>query len=349
MNALSLGFVTAWVLTYLIIPLIIHVAKERRIYDLPNERSAHQEPTPSLGGIGIFAGTVSGIVLWTPSGSFGVLQYILAAFVIIFLVGILDDLLPISPLKKLAGQLLVALLLSYKAGVRVSSFYGFLGIHELSEPTSYALSIIAIVGIINAFNLIDGINGLAGSIGLLACLIFGSWFSVVNDPALAIVAFSLAGAILAFLRFNVTPAKIFMGDTGSLLLGTVCATLAIRFIETNYKLPPEHPFAFGAAPAIAVAVLFLPLYDTTTVFLRRILRGRSPFSPDKTHVHHQLLHLGLNHSATTAILIAINLLFIGVAFGCNSLGIFKVLLMELIMALLLSLLLVVLRRIRLRA
>ena len=348
MYALFLGFTTAFTLTFAIIPIIIKVAKDRRLYDRPNERSSHHVPTPSLGGIGIFAGTVCGIMLWTPAGSFGVLQFILAAFVLIFLLGILDDLLPVSPGKKMAGQILVAIILSYKAGVTVTSFYGVFGIYQLSETESFMLSIIAIVGIINAFNLIDGINGLAGSVGFLTCIVFGTWFFLVDVSALAVVAFSLAGAVVAFLRYNFTPAKIFMGDTGSLLVGTVCAILAIMFIETNYKLPPGQPYAMGAAPAIALAVLFLPLYDTLSVFLRRIARGRSPFSPDKTHIHHQMLSLGLSHTSTTAVLIAVNLLFIGVAVGCNRWGILDVLLIEAAMAFLFSLTLFVLPRLRSR-
>lgn len=349
MYALLLGFITAFTLTYAIIPIIIKVAKERRIYDRPNERSSHQEPTPSLGGIAIFAGTVCGIVLWTPVGSFGMLQYILAAFVLIFLIGILDDLLPIRPSQKLAGQILVSILLSYQAGIRVTSFYGFLGIHELSDPASFLLSILAIVGIINAFNLIDGINGLAGSVGFLACMIFGTWFFLVEAPALAVVAFSLAGAIMAFLRYNFTPAKIFMGDTGSLLIGTVCALLAITFIETNYKLSSDNPYVLGAAPAIAVGILVLPIYDTLSVLLRRIVRGRSPFAPDKTHVHHQLLHLGLSHSGTTLVLITVNLIFIGVAFYFNQQGIYEVLLIEVVLAFVFSLLLFLLPRLVFRS
>lgn len=335
--ALLLGFLTAFALTYAIIPIIIGVAKERRIYDRPNDRSSHKEPTPSLGGIGIFAGTVCGIVLWTPIDSFGVLQYILAAFVLIFLLGILDDLLPISPLKKLAGQLLVAIILSYKAGVRLTSFYGIFGIYGLPELASFCLSILVIVAIINAFNLIDGINGLAGSIGFLACLVFGTWFFGVGVSSLAVVAFSLAGAVAAFLRYNFTPAKIFMGDTGSLLMGTVCAILAISFVETNPKIYPNNPYAFRSAPTIAIAVLILPLYDTLSVFLRRIAQGRSPFAPDKTHIHHQLLNLGLSHSTSTGVLLAVNLLFIAVAVGFNNRGFLVVVLSEIGLAFLFSL------------
>lgn len=346
MYALILGFITALTLTYAIIPIIIRVAKERRIYDRPNERSAHKEPTPSLGGIAIFAGAVCGIVLWTPFDSFAVLQYILAAFVLIFLLGILDDLLPISPSKKLTGELLVAFILAYKAGVRVTSFHGFMGIYELPESASFLLSIVTIVIIINAFNLIDGIDGLAGSIGLLSCLFFGAWFFAVEIPAMAVVAFSLAGAIVAFLRYNFTPARIFMGDTGSLLIGTVCALLAISFIETNYKLPSHNPYIFGAAPGIALALLILPIYDTSTVFLRRIAKGNSPFKPDKTHIHHQLLGLGLSHLQTTSILLFVNMIFLLLSLALNAYGIVVVVFLQVGLALFFSLLLFLLPKLK---
>lgn len=351
MYALLLGFITAFTLTYMIIPIIIRVAMERRLYsifDRPNERSSHVEPTPSLGGIGIFAGTVCGIMLWTPVGSFSMLQYILAAFVLVFFIGIIDDLLPISAVKKLGGQILVAFILTFGAGIKITSLYGLCGIHALPEPISFFLSIIAIVGIINAFNLIDGINGLAGSIGLLCCLCFGIHFYLIEVSALAVVAFSLAGSILAFLWYNFTPAKIFMGDTGSLLLGTVCAILGIRFIQINDTLAPNDPYSLGAGPAVAIAVLILPLYDTLSVFSRRIVRGRSPFTPDKTHIHHQLLSLGFNHSQTTAVLIFVNLLFIGVAYTFNKLGLFEVLMIEFVLAFLFSLLLYLAPRFKLQ-
>jgi UDP-N-acetylmuramyl pentapeptide phosphotransferase/UDP-N-acetylglucosamine-1-phosphate transferase len=333
MFALILGFITAFMLTYTIIPVIIRVAKERKLYDRPNERSAHLEPTPSLGGVAIFAGTICAIVLWTPLASFGVLQYILAAFVLIFLLGATDDLMPMSPTKKFAGQVLVAMILAYKANVKITNFYGVFGVFEIPELTSFILSIVVIVGIINAFNLIDGINGLAGSVGLIACLAWGSWFLAVNDPAFAMIAFSLAGAIVAFLKYNFTPARIFMGDTGSLLIGTVCAILAIDFIETNHQFSTVPGLSFQAAPAIATSVLILPLYDTARVFVRRLAAGRSPFHPDKNHIHHLLLDAGLTHMQATAVLVAVNMLFITTATLLNRLGTVMLLAVELAMAL----------------
>jgi UDP-GlcNAc:undecaprenyl-phosphate/decaprenyl-phosphate GlcNAc-1-phosphate transferase len=312
-------------LTYVIIPVIIRFMRERKFLDRPNERSAHEIPTPSLGGIGIFAGTICSMTLWTPVDAFAGLQYILAAFVLIFLIGVTDDAMHLSPVQKFLGQLLVAVILAYKSDIRLTSFYGFMGLYELPELLSFLVSVVIIVGIINAFNLIDGINGLAGSVGLLACLSWGAWFYAVDAMALAVVTFALAGSIVAFLKYNFTPARIFMGDTGSLLIGTVCAILAIQFIEMNYKIADPSPLRFGAAPAIAVAVLILPIYDTLRVFVRRAFQGRSPFSPDKTHIHHLMLDLGLTHMQTTAWLLAANVLFIGLALLFNNWGLMPVL------------------------
>jgi UDP-GlcNAc:undecaprenyl-phosphate/decaprenyl-phosphate GlcNAc-1-phosphate transferase len=326
MFAVILGFITAFVLTYTVIPVIIRVAAEKRLYDRPNERSSHQEPTPSLGGIGIFAGTICGIVLWTPLSSFGVLQYILAAFIIIFLIGVMDDLMPMSPMKKMLGQLLVAIILSYKAKIALTNFHGVLGLYELPEIFAFALSIIGIVGIINAFNLIDGINGLAGSIALLASTFWGIWFLLAGHAAFAVLSFSLAGAVTAFLKYNLTPARIFMGDTGSLLCGTVCAILSIKFIETNYMADTPAALSFDAAPAIAVSVMILPLFDTLRVFGHRLLRGNSPFQPDRNHIHHLLLDAGCSHMMATGLLVLVNIGFIALAISINYLGTTRVLL-----------------------
>jgi UDP-N-acetylmuramyl pentapeptide phosphotransferase/UDP-N-acetylglucosamine-1-phosphate transferase len=332
MFSLILSFITAFILTHQIIPIIIKVAKDRTIFDRPNERSSHVEPTPSLGGIGIFAGTVCAIVLWTPLDNFGLLQYILAAFILILLLGVLDDLMPISPVKKFVGQLLVAVILTYKAHTQITSFYGVFGVEELPILTSFTLSIVIIVGIINAFNLIDGINGLAGSIGLLTCSVLGSWFFLTNSLALSVVAFSLAGAIVAFLKYNFSPARIFMGDTGSLLIGTVCAILSIKFIEANHNIPMESPYVLGGAPALAIAILILPIYDTVSSFLRRILKGQSPFFPDKEHIHHKLMRLGLTQMQTTMTLMLINLVFVLITFSLHSYGTKFLLCLELLMA-----------------
>lgn len=329
MFVVLLGFITALAITYLAIPRIIRISRERHLYDTPNERSAHAEPTPALGGVAIFAGTICAIVLWTPMAVFGVLQYILAAFVLVFFIGVTDDLQPMSPTRKFTAQLLVATILAYKAHVQVNSLYGLFGITELPELTGFALSVIGIVGIINAFNLIDGIDGLAGGIGLVASLFWGVWFYMAGAPAMAIIAFSLAGALVAFLKFNVSPAKIFMGDTGSLLIGMVCAILAVEFIKLNTLLPATSMVRMDAAPAMAVGVLILPLYDTLRVFFWRLWQGRSPFHPDKNHIHHLLLDLGYSHTKSTVILIFFTLFIIALGLATQGLSILQLLAVEL--------------------
>ena len=171
----------------------------------------------------------------------------------------------------------------------------------------------------NAFNLIDGINGLSGSIGTLISVLLGSWFFLIDRLEIAIVAFSLAGALVAFLKYNVSPAKIFMGDTGSLLLGLVCSILAIQFIELHQDLG-DSPYAFKAAPSLAIGVLILPLFDTLRVFTMRIIRGRSPFQPDRNHIHHLLLDSGLTHMKATGVLVLVNILFIFMAYKLQGIG-----------------------------
>ncbi len=333
-----LSALTAFLLTYFALPSIIHIARVKNLVDEPGERRSHVVRTPSLGGIGIFAGVLFSVVLWTPLHAFGDLQYILAAFIIIFLIGAKDDIIPIVPGKKLAGQLLSASILVFKSGIMLTSFYGIFGIHELPYGFSVLLSIFTILVIINAFNLIDGINGLSGSIGCLISVFFGLWFFLAGRLELALIAFSLLGALIAFLRYNITPAKIFMGDTGALFIGLICAILAIEFIEMHqpsfYKEFPQ--LAFNAAPAIAIGILILPLFDTLRVFTMRLFKGKSPLHPDRTHIHHLLIDTGFTHMQATGLLLVVNVIFIVVAISFQHIGSMSLLLLILVFSIVLS-------------
>jgi UDP-N-acetylmuramyl pentapeptide phosphotransferase/UDP-N-acetylglucosamine-1-phosphate transferase len=313
------SFVTAFTLTYFTIPSIINIAKEKHLFDEPDERSSHTEKTPSLGGIAIFAGAIFSIVLWTPFKEFGNLQYILCSFIIIFLIGAKDDISPISPTKKIIGQILAASILVFKSDIELTGLYGFLGIEqELGRVTYIVLSIFTILVIVNAFNLIDGINGLAGSIGALIAGVLGSWFFMVGHIELAIVAFTITGSVLAFLRYNFTPARIFMGDTGSLLVGIVSSILIIKFIDYNYYLPAGDMYKFESVPAVAVGIMILPLFDTVRVFITRMIRKKPPFKPDRRHIHHLLIDFGLTHMQATAALVMVNVIFITLVFASHA-------------------------------
>ncbi|MDF1698451.1 MAG: MraY family glycosyltransferase [Saprospiraceae bacterium] len=330
-----LAFITSFTLTYLAIPSIIHVAIKKNLMDEPGERRSHTQSTPSLGGIGIFAGTLFSIILWTPFQYFGDLQYILCSFIIIFLIGAKDDIDPMSPSKKFLGELFAAAILVFKANIRLTSLYGIFGVHEIPVFAGAILSIFVIIVIINAFNLIDGINGLSGGLGTLITIVFGLWFLKVDNIELAMVAFALAGSLVGFLKYNITPAKIFMGDTGALLLGLVCSILTIKFIELHNELG-DNNYAFKAAPSMAIAILILPLFDTLRVFIIRLINGKSPFHPDRNHIHHMMIDAGFSHTSASAILIAVNIIFMFIAYFFQHLGNLSLLFLILLLAVLLS-------------
>ncbi len=348
MYEILLSFITAFIPSYFIIPSVINVAHTKHLFDEPGERRSHIVNTPSLGGVAIFAGLMFSMIFWMPFDVFGQLQYTLCAFIIIFLIGVKDDIIPISPYKKLLGELMAAGIIVLKSGVKITSLHGMFGIYAIPDSVSILLSIFTIIVIINSFNLIDGINGLSGSLTTLITVTFGTWFFYVgNNPAtpydianscvgLSIMAFSLAGAIVAFLKYNFTPAKIFMGDTGALLLGLISSILVIKFIEINQTLVGHNSLAISASPAVAIGVLILPLFDTLRVFTIRILRGRSPFSPDRLHIHHLLVDFGFSHMQGTGILVGVTLSFIAFVLFFQDIGTFQLLFLVLGLATILS-------------
>lgn len=335
MYDIILSFITAFLLVFLAIPSIINIARVKHLYDEPDHRKSHHEAVPTLGGVAIFAGVIFSIILWTPFDVFGDLQYILCAFIIIFLIGAKDDILPMSPFRKLLGQIFACFILVFKAQVVLTSLYGIFGIHEIPEILSIILSMFTILVIINAFNLLDGINGLTGSIATLISITLGTWFFLVDRTDLAIIAFSLAGATIAFLRYNITPARIFMGDTGSMLIGLISAILVIEFIEIHAEIQGS-PYAFRAVPAVAVGILILPLFDTLRVFTVRILKGKSPMHADRSHIHHLLLDAGLTHMQATTVLLIVNLAFIFFVVYFQDMGNLKLILIILGIATLLT-------------
>jgi len=318
MDKILLGTSLAFFITFAAIPVIIQVADAKKLFDVPDERKVHLSPIPSLGGLGIFAGLILSFLVTFPISLAAEFQYFFAAALVIFFLGLKDDIMVISAVKKLIGQFIAAFLIIYKGGIQIKSMHGFFGVYELPEVMSLALTYLTVIVIINSFNLIDGVDGLAGSLGLMTALIFGSYFYYVGQLPYSILAFILAGSLLGFLIFNHSPARIFMGDTGSLLLGLINSILVIRFISTADN--PTSIFQLSSSPAIGFAILMVPLFDTIRVFSVRILNRRSPFSPDRNHIHHMLLDKGLSHSAVTYTCVGLNLLFIAFAFYARDWG-----------------------------
>jgi UDP-GlcNAc:undecaprenyl-phosphate GlcNAc-1-phosphate transferase len=309
---LILSFVWAFMIAVFAIPSIIYVSHLKNLLDEPNFRTVHVSLTPRLGGLAIFAGFMSALTIFGDV-NFGI-QRILAGCIVLFFIGLKDDIVSISAFKKFFVQILATGIVMFMGDIRLTSLQGFLDIYELDPGISYGLTFLIIVGVTNAINLIDGLDGLAGTIIIIIVSAFGMYFFFHGGEvfhAYATLAFCLAGGILGFLRYNMYKAIIFMGDTGSLVCGFLVAVLAIQFVEMN---------TVATSPSIAVAILAIPLFDTIRVFSIRILKGKSPFSPDKNHIHHILLGAGLSQLQTVFVLAAINFSVIGVVVYFSALG-----------------------------
>jgi UDP-GlcNAc:undecaprenyl-phosphate/decaprenyl-phosphate GlcNAc-1-phosphate transferase len=314
---IAASFFTSFAITYFAIPSVLNVARIRKLFDIPDGRKIHKATIPALGGVAIFSAVFFSMLFWTEATNFAHLRWIVLALVITFLLGLKDDIVSIDPYKKLIGQIAAAALLAVWGNIRIENFHGLMGITELPFAVSVTLTIFTIIVIMNSFNLIDGIDGLAGSIGSIVAITFGLIFYMAGEISLAIIAFSLVGALLAFLRYNFSPASIFMGDGGSLVIGLILAILAIQFLNTTIYINAALNEGLLSTPPVALAILIIPLADTCRVFINRVLKGYSPFRADRNHIHHLLLKLGVSHTGSTLLLCVINVAFILFAFALS--------------------------------
>lgn len=321
--ALAEGFALAFIVTYLSIPSILEVARLKNLYDVPNGRTSHEKTTPTLGGVAIFAGFIIAAMIFLDISYIPYFQFVMAGAVIVFFLGLKDDISALSPVKKLVGEIIAAAIIIDEGGIRIISLHGFMGIHALSPAFSDFLTLFVIIAIVNAFNLIDGIDGLSSGVGILASLTFGIWFYLTRHIELAAMTIILAGSLLAFFRFNFfsKTKKIFMGDIGSLLLGYLLAVFAIKFNEINAVMSAANPYFIKAAPSVSIGILIIPVFDTVRVMLVRMMKGISPFKPDKRHIHHYLLEITGTHHKATSILLGFNILFILLSFWMRNLSV----------------------------
>jgi len=319
MVLVAAGMFIAYVITFFLMPFIIRIARINKLFDLPDERKTHTYPVSSLGGVGIVSGLAISLLLVSDfkleDAEF---QYYLASFFIIFIIGVIDDIFVLRAWKKLLGQLLVASLVTVKAHLLITNLQGFAGITEINTAISYLLTFFTILLVINSFNLIDGVDGLAASLGLISSLAFGLFFYVNGNVPFAILGFVMSGSLLAFLMFNFPPAKIFMGDSGSMLIGLVNVILLIKFIQTA-KDSPNYPVTCPIA--VGFAILLIPMLDVLRVFIIRLTKGVSPFAPDRNHLHHLLLNHGLSHTKVTTTLLIFEVCIIPFSFYFQSLDV----------------------------
>lgn len=309
-----LSFILSAGATLVIIPSLVRLSKAKGLVAKPGPRTAHLGSVPNLGGVALFCAIMLSSWIFWDVRMIGYFQFKVICVLIVFLLGLMDDIVTLSPVKKFGGQIASFLILIFLGNVRITDFHGYLDIFEINYITSIFVSLFVFILIVNAFNLIDGIDGLAAGIGIVTSATFGIWFWLAGYIQHSVMAAAVIGALLVFFYFNVFSKKykIFMGDTGSLMIGAVLAIFTIQFNQQN--IDQSKAYAVFASPAVSMGILIIPLFDTLRVFTLRILRRKSPFSGDKSHLHHKLLDLGFNHFQATLILIAVNIFFIGFVF-----------------------------------
>lgn len=323
MVVLILVFITAFAVVLYCTPALIKVAVLKRLIDMPSEdRKVHKRAIPTIGGIIIYAATLFSFSLWYNIDdlhdydqiyeSVKEFKILVATSLVLFFVGVKDDIIGTSPVKKLFANILVGLILVLMGDIRITGLHGVFGVNEIPHWGSVFLSLFTYIVVVNAMNLIDGIDGLAAGVGFIAASVFGTWFVFANEYTLASLSFSLSGALLGFLIFNFSPAKIFMGDSGSLIIGMFICVLSIKLIE--YPIARLDSFWLHISnPIIVIAALSYPLTDTLRIFIIRAAKGQSPFAADRNHLHHRLLECGYSHIKTVILIYAFSLFTVGVS------------------------------------
>ena len=297
-----LSFIVAAMAVFVVHPSLVKIAHLKSIVDNPDARKLNKEPVPVLGGVGVFFGIMFSLSVagYYVEGMNIQFELIIAMLIMLY-TGVGDDILQLSPRLRFALQIFVVCLMMFLGGIYIDDFHGLWGIGELPWYIAVTLTIFSCVGIINSINLIDGVDGLCSGYGVFASLAFAFCFLRMGDVSYAILAFAVAGAIFPFMLHNMFGEryKMFLGDSGSLVLGFICSLYVMRVIQSGNEVVSESTIS------LTLAVLAIPVFDTLRVMTARIIAKRSPFSPDKTHLHHMFIRLGYSHVIT-----ALNVIFL---------------------------------------
>lgn len=342
-----LTFAISAAIGWFAIPRIVIIAKIKRLFDEPNSRKVHKGAIPRLGGLSFFPAAlfsfafVLGLRYYYGYDISLDLQvellteflFVMAGMLILYFVGMADDLIGVGYRNKFVAQIFAAVCLVF-AGVTVFDLQGLFGVYRLPFAMDALLTIAAVVLTVNAFNLIDGVDGLCSGLGTIILTTLGILFIYYQLFVYAMFAFGMVGVLIAFFQYNVlgTRLKVFMGDTGSLTLGYMIVFLGLKFV--NLENTTFIALGLNSTLAILAGLLFVPVFDTCRVFVSRISRGKSPFFPDKNHVHHKLLQLNRTHLQSTGILLLMETGFILMNFALAELvgmGISWVLLIDILL------------------
>lgn len=318
---LLLPFLAAFISTLWIHPKILKIAILKNIVDNPDARKLQRCPIPVMGGIAVFFGLLVGIcssqIMFFSPGVF----ILTAAMLVMLYTGTIDDILDLSPNIRFLIEILVVGFIMYVNECAIDNFNGLWGIGTIPMWVAAPLTIFAAVGIINAINLIDGVNGLSSGFCFMASVLFATMFYLSGNVTMTILATSAAGAIVPFFLHNVfgKTTKMFIGDGGTLVIGTMMSMFVISILGKGSLSARFAEQGVGLIP-FTLAVLAVPVFDTLRVMSMRILRGKSPFSPDKTHLHHLFIELGFTHTGTTVSILSLNFLIVVVWFLSYKLG-----------------------------
>lgn len=306
-----IAFFTALIAVIWIHPRLVKIAHMKNIVDNPNARKLQQTPVPVLGGVAVFFGIVIGLALTSGFAECMTLMPIIAAMLIMLYTGTMDDIMELSPWLRFAVEIGVVGLMIFTSHLSIDNFHGLWGLHQIPSSVAIPLTIFAAVGIINSMNLIDGVNGLSSGYCIMASGVFFAYFILIQNTPMTILAAVSVGSLLPFFFHNVfgKTSKMFIGDGGTLVMGVVMSTFVINILATESNTS-TLPATFGLVP-FTLAVMSVPIFDTLRVMLARMLRGTSPFHPDKTHLHHLFIGLGFSHAGTTVAIITLNAMVIG--------------------------------------
>ena len=312
-SGLSFVFLAvAFLATLLLYPGILSVARKQNIVDNPGARKLQRVPVPVLGGLAVLFGMgIAGVAAYAVLQDW-IIYKILLLLVLMLLLGLWDDVRDVSASLRFVLEILIVWAIIPIFGLRINDFHGLWGLYAVSDTVSIPLTIIAGVGIMNAVNMIDGVDGYCSTYGIMACSVFAVIFSLSGDTAWMVMAMITVGALIPFFFHNVfgEKSKMFFGDNGSLMLGTLLALFTFRVLCSDS--PCSGLEGSGLSPvALTLATLAVPVFDTLKVMVFRMVRGVSPVHPDKTHFHHLFISMQLSHLFTSAIIVSINMLIIG--------------------------------------
>lgn len=310
--------VVAFVVTNLVYPHVLGFARKHNVVDNPNARKLQRVPVPVMGGTTVFIGLlVTTIVGSIVLGNLELFE-VLAILAIMYAIGAWDDVKDVPASLRFVVELFVVWAIIIVFNIEINDFHGLWGINKIPESISIPLSLIAGVGIINGVNLIDGVDGYCSSYGVMACVAFAVIFLHAGDMAMFTLALIAIGAVIPFFFHNVfgVRSKMFLGDGGSLMLGTLLTMFTFNSLDSASPCAAFARHDGLSMVALMLAILAVPVFDTLKVMIYRMARGTSPFSPDKTHLHHMFIEMGFSHLATSGIIVMCNALIVGLLTVC---------------------------------